>query len=86
LLAKRLLEHLEVGLTPIGFLDKEPLHGGEATGLPVLGASWDLDRIVRDKQIDHVIVTFSTASALAEALRSAWASDLARSTPVRKVD
>ena len=61
LVAKRLLEHPEVGLTPIGFLDKEPLHGGEATGLPVLGASWDLDRIVRDIQIDHVIVTFSTA-------------------------
>ena len=59
--AKRLLEHPEVGLTPIGFLDKEPLHGSEATGLPVLGASWDLDRIVRDKQIDHVIVAFSTA-------------------------
>jgi exopolysaccharide biosynthesis polyprenyl glycosylphosphotransferase len=59
--AKRLLEHPEVGLTPIGFLDKEPLHGSEATGLPVLGASWDLDRIVRDEQIDHVIVTFSTA-------------------------
>jgi exopolysaccharide biosynthesis polyprenyl glycosylphosphotransferase len=61
LVAKRLLERPEVGLTPIGFLDKEPLYGGEGTGLPVLGASWDLDRIVRDQQIDHVIVTFSTA-------------------------
>ena len=61
LVAKRLLERPEVGLTPIGFLDKEPLHGGEVTGLPVLGASWDLDRIVRDQHIDHVIVTFSTA-------------------------
>lgn len=61
LVAKRLLEHPEVGLTPVGFLDKEPLHGREVTGLPVLGASWDLDRIVRDKRIEHVIVTFSTA-------------------------
>jgi exopolysaccharide biosynthesis polyprenyl glycosylphosphotransferase len=61
LVSKRLLEHPEVGLTPIGFLDKEPLHGGEVTGLPVLGASWDLDRIVREKRIEHVIVTFSTA-------------------------
>lgn len=61
LIAERLVEHREVGLRPIGFLDKEPLHGGEVTGLPVLGASWDLDRIVRDKRIDHVIVTFSTA-------------------------
>jgi len=48
-------------LRPVGFLDKEPLHGREATGLPVLGASWDLDRIVRDQRIEHVIVTFSTA-------------------------
>jgi exopolysaccharide biosynthesis polyprenyl glycosylphosphotransferase len=61
LVAERLLEQPEVGLTPVGFLDKEPLHGGEITGLPVLGASWDLDRIVRDKRIEHVIVTFSTA-------------------------
>jgi exopolysaccharide biosynthesis polyprenyl glycosylphosphotransferase len=61
LVSKRLLEHPEVGLTPIGFLDKEPLHGGEVTGLPVLGASWDLDRIVREKGVEHVIVTFSTA-------------------------
>ena len=30
LVAKRLLERPEVGLTPIGFLDKEPLYGGEA--------------------------------------------------------
>lgn len=61
LIGTRLLEHPEVGLRPVGFLDKEPLHGGEVTGLPVLGASWDLDRIVRDKRIEHVIVTFSTA-------------------------
>jgi exopolysaccharide biosynthesis polyprenyl glycosylphosphotransferase len=61
LIAARLVEHPEVGLRPVGFLDKEPLYGGEVTGLPVLGASWDLDRVVRDKQIEHVAVTFSTA-------------------------
>jgi exopolysaccharide biosynthesis polyprenyl glycosylphosphotransferase len=61
LVARRLLEHPEVGLRPIGFLDAEPLRGGEATGLPVLGAGWDLDPIVRDNRIDHVIVTFSSA-------------------------
>ena len=61
LIAKRLLEHPEVGLRPVGFLDKEPLHGGELYGLRVFGASWDLDRIVRDQRIEHVIVTFSTA-------------------------
>jgi exopolysaccharide biosynthesis polyprenyl glycosylphosphotransferase len=61
LVAERLVEHPEVGLRPVGFLDKEPLHGSEETGLPVLGASSDLDDIVRDQQIEHVIVTFSRA-------------------------
>ena len=59
--AKRLTEHPEIGLRPVGFLDKEPLHGNDVTDLPVLGASWDLERIVGEKRIEHVIVTFSTA-------------------------
>jgi exopolysaccharide biosynthesis polyprenyl glycosylphosphotransferase len=60
--AKRLLEHRELGLMPIGFLDKEPRD--EADGslqLPVLGASWDFDDIVAAHGIGQVIVTFSTA-------------------------
>ena len=55
------MEHPEVGLTPVAFLDKEPLHGGEVTGLPVFAEGWDLERVVRDQGIEHVIVTFSTA-------------------------
>src|SRR5438309_1813857 len=60
LTARRLLEHPEFGLRPIGFLDKEPL---EEPGLPapVLGASWDLERVVEQHGIEHVVVTFSTA-------------------------
>jgi exopolysaccharide biosynthesis polyprenyl glycosylphosphotransferase len=61
LVAERLAERPEVGLRPVGFLDEEPLYGAESTGLPVLGPSWDLERIVGEKEIDHVIVTFSTA-------------------------
>ena len=61
LVAERLVDHRELGLRPVGFLDKEPLHGSEVTGLPVLGASWDLDSVVRDQQIEHVIVAFSKA-------------------------
>ena len=62
LTAKRLLEHPELGLRPVGFLDKEPLEGSEdGVDLPVLGASWDLDRIVTEQAIEQVIITFSTA-------------------------
>jgi exopolysaccharide biosynthesis polyprenyl glycosylphosphotransferase len=62
LTARRLLEQPELGLRPIGFLDKEPLDaqdGGPV--LPVLGASWDLDRVVEEHGVQRVVVTFSTA-------------------------
>jgi exopolysaccharide biosynthesis polyprenyl glycosylphosphotransferase len=59
--AARLLERPEFGLKPIGFLDKEPLDDAAAAGLPVLGSSWDLDRIVREHGVQCVVMTFSTA-------------------------
>ena len=60
--ARRLLERPELGLRPVGFLDKDPLElGPGAVDLPVLGASWDLDHIIAEHRIQHVIVTFSTA-------------------------
>jgi exopolysaccharide biosynthesis polyprenyl glycosylphosphotransferase len=62
LAARRLLEQPELGLRPIGFLDKEPMDaqdGGPV--LPVLGASWDLDRVVEEHGVQQVVVTFSTA-------------------------
>ena len=59
LVARRLLKQPELGLEPIGFLDKEPMQGdGE---LPVLGASWDVERVIEEHGVEHVIVTFSTA-------------------------
>jgi exopolysaccharide biosynthesis polyprenyl glycosylphosphotransferase len=62
LVAKRLLAHPELGLKPIGFLDKDPLEPLDgAVTVPVLGASWDLDEIVADHEVGQVIVTFSTA-------------------------
>jgi exopolysaccharide biosynthesis polyprenyl glycosylphosphotransferase len=60
--AKRLLEHPDLGLRPIGFLDKEPLVlENSPLRVPVLGASWDFDRIVAEHDVGQVIVTFSTA-------------------------
>ncbi len=62
LVATRLQEHPELGLRPVGFLDKTPLYSEEELcSLPVLGASWDLDRIIANHGIEHVIVAFSTA-------------------------
>jgi exopolysaccharide biosynthesis polyprenyl glycosylphosphotransferase len=62
LIAKRLGEHREIGLNPIGFLDKEPLAAGDdEPTLPVLGASWDLVDVVETYGVEHVVFTFSTA-------------------------
>ena len=60
LTARRLLETPELGLEPVGFVDKEPLDEA-ALPLPVLGASWDLERLIEQHAIEHVVVTFSTA-------------------------
>jgi exopolysaccharide biosynthesis polyprenyl glycosylphosphotransferase len=66
LTAKRLLEEPEIGLRPVGFVDPDPLDAdageGVAGALPVLGDSSDLDRIVSEHGVQHVIVTFSRGS------------------------
>jgi exopolysaccharide biosynthesis polyprenyl glycosylphosphotransferase len=62
LIARRLAEHREIGLNPIGFLDKEPRSAnGDGPTLPVLGASWDLADVVDTYGVEHVVFTFSTA-------------------------
>jgi exopolysaccharide biosynthesis polyprenyl glycosylphosphotransferase len=62
LTAKRLLEHPELGLRPVAFLDKDPLADPlESLGIPVAGASWDLDSAIAQYGVQQVIVTFSTA-------------------------
>jgi exopolysaccharide biosynthesis polyprenyl glycosylphosphotransferase len=62
-IAKRLLEHREIGLAPIGYLDKEPLSetDSDTPTLPVLGASWDLGEVIETHGVGHVVFTFSTA-------------------------
>jgi len=62
LIAKRLADHPEIGLSPIGFLDKEPRTAiGDEPTLPVLGASWDLGDVIDAHGVEHVVFTFSTA-------------------------
>ncbi|MDO8209840.1 sugar transferase [Conexibacter sp. CPCC 206217] len=63
LIAQRLIDRPELGLRPIGFLDKDPLidNSADRDGLPVLGASWDLEDVVQRYNVEQVVVTFSTA-------------------------
>jgi exopolysaccharide biosynthesis polyprenyl glycosylphosphotransferase len=61
--ASRLLAHPELGLRPVGFLDKNPLEADGHVTLPVLGASWDLEQVVDAHRIEHVVIAFSTAPA-----------------------
>jgi exopolysaccharide biosynthesis polyprenyl glycosylphosphotransferase len=59
LTVQRLQDRAELGLRPIGFLDRDPPDDDHE--LPVLGASWDLERVVAEHDVGLVIVTFSTA-------------------------
>ncbi len=60
--ARRLLAAPQLGLKPVAFLDKEPLVDTKGElGVPVVGASWDLDGAIAQYGIRQVIVTFSTA-------------------------
>jgi exopolysaccharide biosynthesis polyprenyl glycosylphosphotransferase len=60
--ARRLLEHPEFGLQPVGFLDKEPIDvPGEPLPLPVLGASWDLEAAIAEHDVECVVISFSNA-------------------------
>jgi len=62
LVAKRMMDRSEFGLRPVGFLDNDPLEiEGAAVDLPVLGASWDLERVLEENEVEHVVFTFSTA-------------------------
>jgi exopolysaccharide biosynthesis polyprenyl glycosylphosphotransferase len=61
-LAQRLQARPQLGLVPVGFLDKDPMPLDDVPDeVPVLGASWDLERVVEEHGIEQVIVSFSTA-------------------------
>jgi exopolysaccharide biosynthesis polyprenyl glycosylphosphotransferase len=62
LVAKRFFDNPELGFRPVAFLDKEPLvDTREKLGVPVVGASWDLDDAIARFKIEQVVITFSTA-------------------------
>jgi exopolysaccharide biosynthesis polyprenyl glycosylphosphotransferase len=62
--ARRLDNHPEYGLAPIGFLDDDPRSIAEVGGrdVPVLGTAEDLDKIVERTGVRNLIVAFSSVA------------------------
>jgi exopolysaccharide biosynthesis polyprenyl glycosylphosphotransferase len=61
-LARRLEESPEYGLTPVGFLDADPLETSaeQSPGIPVLGSPDELDWIAQLTGAEHVVIAFSS--------------------------
>jgi FlaA1/EpsC-like NDP-sugar epimerase len=57
--AERLADHPTIGLRPVGFLDEPGLEISE--GVPVLGRVPELERVVANHSIRHVVFTLSSA-------------------------
>jgi exopolysaccharide biosynthesis polyprenyl glycosylphosphotransferase len=69
--ARRLENHPEYGLVPVGFLDDEPRSIAEVGGrdVPVIGTVEDLDEVARRTGVKNLIVAFfSVADARVSAL------------------
>jgi exopolysaccharide biosynthesis polyprenyl glycosylphosphotransferase len=75
LTARRLLTDHRLHLDPVGFLDDAPLELPEQPAiLPVLGGATDLDRVVAEHGIEHMIVAFSAESdqLMLSVVRRCW--------------
>jgi exopolysaccharide biosynthesis polyprenyl glycosylphosphotransferase len=61
-LARRLEQNPEYGLTPVGFLDANPLDIGtqQSPGIPVLGSPDELDWVAQLTGAEHVVIAFSS--------------------------
>jgi len=62
--ARRLENHPEYGLVPVGFLDEDPRSVAEVGGrdVPVLGTTEDVDEAVLSTGVGHLIVAFSSVA------------------------
>jgi exopolysaccharide biosynthesis polyprenyl glycosylphosphotransferase len=62
--ARRLENHPEYGLHPVGFLDDDPRSIAEVGGrdMPVLGTVEDLDEVVGNTGVKNLIVAFSSVA------------------------
>jgi exopolysaccharide biosynthesis polyprenyl glycosylphosphotransferase len=63
-LARRLEVNPEYGLTPVGFLDANPLQiasgSADSPGIPVLGSPDELDWVAQLTGAEHVVIAFSS--------------------------
>ena len=62
-MARRLQDHPEYGLRPIGYLDADPIAAMDSTDrrVPVLGTPDELETIAAEVGAEHVILAFSSA-------------------------
>ncbi len=62
--ARRLEDHPEYGLVPVGFLDDDPRPLPEVGGrdVPVLGSAEDVDHVIAHTAVRNVIVAFSSVA------------------------
>lgn len=63
LIAKEILSRSDLGLEIKGFIDDDPIKlGSLIQGIEVLGTAKDLPNLVRELEIDHVVITVAHAS------------------------
>jgi exopolysaccharide biosynthesis polyprenyl glycosylphosphotransferase len=62
-IARRLADQPDLGLRPIGFIDEQlvPMEGRDDADFPVLGSTSDVEAIVRQHDVRHVIVGYAAA-------------------------
>ena len=63
MIAREMLRNPETKMVPVGFLDDEPgKHGQTICGLPVLGRTRDLSRVVNDVHAEEVLIAMPSVS------------------------
>jgi exopolysaccharide biosynthesis polyprenyl glycosylphosphotransferase len=74
LTASRLLSDRALGLVPVGFIDDDPLAATDETAELTVHAWDDFDDVVREQEIEHVIIAFSGAEhpRIIALARRAW--------------
>ena len=60
LVGRKLLQHPEYGINPVGFVDDHPEERSHQERLPVLGDTAELPELVRQFDVERVIVAFNS--------------------------